>query len=499
MRIIIVGAGHVGTQLARQLIDEKHDVAIIESNEERARHVSNRLDCMVLNDEGNSINALEEASIANADALICVTNSDEVNIITCGLAARYPKVLKIARVRNDEYIQQNFRNADENGNTAPLGVDYFIHPDAEAASTVLDAIEHGAIGNIVSFPGTPYVIGVIDVMPGSSFDNLVLKNFHTLIKEDSLVTLLERKGESIIPTGATQLLAGDRIYLMLKEDELDKGFELAGYHEKIINKIGIVGGGRLGCMIASGILGTDSSGKKLDSNELKSKNKENFLSFIKGLGPRKYKKLIIIEQNKDICKDLADRFPGTLILNEDISDENFIAEEQMDNLDLIITSTNHQELNIITAVYLKSRGVGRAIAMVNSTGYAAIARRLGVDVVIPMKSVVIDSIMSRLIGGNVKGVHRLGDGSLTILMVEISQGCRAEGKSLEEFTLPGDALVMLVKRKDEGDFIPNGTYVYTAGHQLLMIARNGTETEIEKIFGTSDSRQQEDNQPGEES
>jgi trk system potassium uptake protein TrkA len=104
MRIIVVGAGQVGTQLVRHLIQEKHDVSLIESDEERARHASNRLDCMVLHDEGNSLSVLEEAGIAKADALVCVTESDEVNMIICGLAAsRYPKLVKLARVRNDDY------------------------------------------------------------------------------------------------------------------------------------------------------------------------------------------------------------------------------------------------------------------------------------------------------------------------------------------------------------------------------------------------------------
>ncbi|MCL2833476.1 MAG: NAD-binding protein [Treponema sp.] len=489
MRVIIVGAGQVGTQLARQLTEEKHDVAVIESNEERARHVSNRLDCMVLHDEGNSVSALEEAGIGNADALVCVTGSDEVNIVICSLAARYQDLVKIARVRNEEYIQKNFRYRSGDKNNVQLGIDYFIQPDAEAARTVLDAIGHGAVGNIISFSGTHYMLGSIDILPGSSFDGLVLKDFHTLMTEESLVTLVEHRGSRIIPTGATKLEAGDRIYLLSREDYLSWGFKLAGHREKPISKIGIIGGGRLGALIASGIFGADLSDQEDDPERPKSKS--SVFTFLKSLGPRRFSKVVIIEQNKNICKELADRFPEAVVLNEDISDEGFIAEEQMDNLDLIIASTSHQELNIVTAVYLKSRGVRRAIAMVNNTGHAAIAGRLGVDVVIPIKSVVIDSIMSRLIGRNVKGVHSFAEGSLIILTIDISPGCRAEGSSLKEFDLPEGALVMLVKCGDEKDFIPGGSYVYTAGHQLILITRSGTETEIEKIFDTDESRQQE--------
>ncbi|MDR1308003.1 MAG: NAD-binding protein [Treponema sp.] len=486
MRIVIVGAGLAGTQLARILIEKKHDIAIIEANEERARHVSNRLDCMVLQDEGNSISALEEAGIARADALVCVTESDEVNMIICGLAARYPKLLKIARVRNDEYVRRNFQNQVDG---ASMGIDFFVHPDVEAARTVLDAVEHGAVGNILSFADTPYQLGAIDVPAASSFNGLLLKDFHTVFEGESLITLVNRKGESILPTGTTRLQQGDRIYLLAREEELNRGFTLAGGQEKPLRKIGIVGGGRLGSLIAAGLLKKENRREpdrepgKTDEAGTGGKKTRGFFSFLKTLISGSLKKIVIIEQDYGLCKELSARFPEALILNEDISDESFVTEERLDDLDLIVTATEHQELNIITAVYLKSRGVARAIAMVTGSGYTAIARQLGVDVIIPMKSVVVDSILSKLMGGGVKGVHRIGDGEVGTLEIDISPGCPAEGRALKDFRLPEGALVMLVNRETEPDFIPRGNYVYTAGHRLILIAKNGTEGELEKIFG----------------
>ena len=222
MRILIVGAGMVGTQLARHLIHEKHDVSLIEPNEERARHASNRLDCLVIHDEGNSLSALEEAGIAKADALVCVTDSDEVNMITCGLAAsRYPKLLKIARVRNDDYLKLNagknrvLENAFK-GNGAILGIDYFVHPDVEAARSVLNAVEHGAMGDILVFADTPYELGSVEVNGSSAFDGLLMKDYRSLVQEDSLVTLVERRNETLLPRGSTVLKAGDRVHILAK-------------------------------------------------------------------------------------------------------------------------------------------------------------------------------------------------------------------------------------------------------------------------------------------
>ncbi|MDR2768829.1 MAG: NAD-binding protein [Treponema sp.] len=479
MRIIIVGAGLVGTQLAQRLIAEKHDVTLIERDEDRARHVSNRLDCMVIQSEGNSIQNLEEAGIFKADALVCVTDSDEVNMIICGLASRYPKLFRIARVHNEEYVRRNFRNQER---AALMGIDFFIHPDVEAARSALDAIEHGAIGDVLSFAGTPYELGSIDVGAGSRLDGLALMDFHGVLPGESLVTLIERKDESILPAGSARIQAGDRIHLLARDKELNEGFRLAGRSEKPMRRIGIVGGGRLGSLIADGLFNKDRPDPEDEGNEIKETKRRGFFSFLKTLVPKVFKHVMIIEQDYGLCKELSNRYPEALVLNEDISDENFISEERIDNLDLIITATEHQEFNIITAVYLKSRGVGRAIAMVTGAGYAAIARELGVDVVIPLKSVVVDSILSKLIGGGVRGVHRLGN-KVGVLEIDIAKGSLAEGKSLKNFHLPAGALVMLVNSETESGFIPKGDYVYTAGHRIILAARNGTESEIEKIFG----------------
>jgi trk system potassium uptake protein TrkA len=467
MRIVIVGAGLVGLQLARHLIQEKHDVSLVESNEERARHASNRLDCLVLHDEGNSLRVLEEAGIAKADALVCVTGSDEVNMIICGLAAsRHPRVRKIARVRNDDYV---WLNTD---GERVLGIDHFVHPDVEASQSALNAIEHGARGDVLAFEGTPYKLGSFEVSSGSAFEGLALKDYRQIAPGESLVTLVERKGQTILPGGATVLATGDRIHILAREKEMDRLFGLSGRSEQPLRSIGIVGGGRVGSLIAEKLLAKNENAKP------------SLFSFFKALIFKRSYRVAIIEQDYSLCKELAARFPDALILNEDISEESFTTEEQIDKLDLIITTTDKQELNIITAVYLKSRGVDRAIAMVTGPGYAAIARQLGVDVVIPMKTVVVDSILSHLMGGGIKEVHRLGDGSVDIIEVEIHGDAPVVNTSISAFKLPGGGLLMLVNRGGNS-FIPKGDYVFKEGDQLVLIAKTGSQTEIEKHFGAA--------------
>jgi trk system potassium uptake protein TrkA len=470
----------VGTQLARRLALEKHDISLIEADEERARHASNRIDCLVIHDEGNSLSALEEAGIAKADVLICVTNSDEVNMITCGLAAsRYPKLLKIARVRNDDYIRINAGGNRLRDSPSILGIDYFVHPDIEAARSALNAVEHGAMGDILVFENTPFGLGSVDVSRGSEFDGLALKDYRSIVSGDSLVTLVERQDETLLPRGATVLGEGDRVHILAHEKDLGHIFQLAGRPERALRNIGIVGGSRVGALIAEGLLGTRHSREKRD----KQGERGNLFSFLKTLIPRSGRRVIIIEQDYNLCKELAARYPEALVLNEDISDESFIAEERIDDLDLIITATENQELNMIAAIYLKSRGVHRAIAMVTGLGYAAIARQLGVDVVIPMKSVVVDSILSHLMGKGITAVHRVGGGDINVFEIELASGAPAADRGIAELNLSGGGLVMLVNRGDNS-FIPRGDYVFKTGDRIILIAKYGSETEIEKFFGS---------------
>jgi trk system potassium uptake protein TrkA len=203
---------------------------------------------------------------------------------------------------------------------------------------------------------------------------------------------------------------------------------------------------------------------------------------LKSLFVQNSRRILIIEQDYRICKELSARFPEALILNEDISDESFVNEEQLDDLDLLITTTNNQELNIITAVYLKSRGIQRAIALVTGSGYAAMARHLGVDVVLPMKSVVVASILSRLTSSSIKEVHHLGDGTVDIINIDVGDGALLLDKPISQLKLTEGGLVMLVNRGSYS-FIPRGDYIFCKGDRIIMITKPGSQAEIDKYFG----------------
>jgi len=196
MRIVIVGAGFTGVQLAKLLIAEKNQVVIIDNNENIIRHASNQLDCTAVCADGNNLDTLEDVGIAKADALVCVTSSDEVNMITCSLVdAVYPDVLKIARVRNYAYYVNSAsavkkHSINFSGKRRPLyGINYMIHPDVEAADAIVQAVENGAVGSILSFDNSDYVIARFTVSEKSSLDGIALKNIRSKTDFKFLVSM----------------------------------------------------------------------------------------------------------------------------------------------------------------------------------------------------------------------------------------------------------------------------------------------------------------------
>ena len=221
MKIVIVGAGFTGVQLAKLLINERNQVAIIDNDEDIIRHASNQLDCTVMCADGNNLDTLEEVGIAKADALVCVTSSDEVNMITCSLVdAVYPNVLKIARVRNYAYYvnttsAQKKPSAGKVANKRPLyGIDYMIHPDVEAADAIVQAVENGAIGNVLSFTNSDLVITRFTIEERSAFDKISIKSLRTKTDANFLISYVEKNGITSLPSGETVLEAGNTICVL---------------------------------------------------------------------------------------------------------------------------------------------------------------------------------------------------------------------------------------------------------------------------------------------
>ncbi len=479
MKIIIIGAGLTGTELAKKLISEKNDVVIIDNDEETVRHVSNKLDCMVIHADGNSLETLEEADIAKADALIMLTNSDEINMITCSLVeALYPEVMKIARVRNYEYHVKAKKTARHKALEAekevrPLyGIDYMVYPDKEAALAILRAIEHGAVTDVLSFENSEYEIMRVEVEKGSRLDGQKVQDLRTFIEVPFLLVYLENKTEASLPMGSTVIQAEDYLGILAHRKHMNQFLELCGSQLIELNKIALVGAGHIGTLIADSMITPRKSSKipKVFSSLQKSKQK-----------------FIIIDKDSQRIKAAAERYPSTDVFKADITDEDFIQEEKLATYDLMICATHNHEKNMVISAYLKSLGVGKTICLVPSSSFAEIARHIGVDVAIPIKDTVVDAIVGHLRGKSITGVHTVSDGDLEIIEYVMPEDSHLNGKALKDIAEPGSFLVLLQKGKEQSEYIiPAGNTILNSGDNLVLISNMEETAKVIAYFGGSE-------------
>ena len=447
MHIVIVGAGVVGIQIATQLINEGKDVVLIEKSPERARYVTTHLDCFVVNEEGNNINALKKAGIEKADIFISVTDSDEVNMIACGLvSSEFSVKLKIARVRNLDYSQAKIIEKTF------LGIDYMVNSEVETARQIANTVALGASSDVVLFENTELQMRNIVIDENSYFMNKNLKEIKHSLKEPFLVAGIIRQNDFIVPGGDTVVLKNDTLYLLSTRKDLTKLFIKTGRKQERIDRIIIVGGGRIGSLVCQYLINTG-------------------------------RKITIIDNNYENCKVLSERFPEALILNADISDEDIFQEENLGNYDLIITTTDNQELNILTSVYAKRMGIKRCISLVTKSNYLPIASQLDIDSTISPKNSTVDAIMKYIRRGDIKSVHSIFNGKAEVIEFSVDEENNMANMRIRDITLPLDTLILSIIRK-EVSHLPDGNFTIKSGDVVIIISSKESIAKLEEFFLT---------------
>lgn len=482
MKILIVGAGFTGVQLAKLLINERNQVAVVDNDENVVRHASNQLDCTVMCADGNNLETLEGVGLPKADALVCVTSSDEVNIITCSLVdAVYPNILKIARVRNYAYYvntaaAQKKHSVESSANKRPLyGIDYMIHPDVEAADAIVQAVENGAIGNVLSFDDSDFLIARFSVAKASPLDGIALKNIRAKTDAHFLVAYVEKDGATSLPSGETVLGEGNTIGVLLDKKDIPVLSDLCGSKQKEIKKIALIGAGRIGTIIAEKLIKPQKS------------SFSGLFKFTSKISTRRSQDFVIIDSNDELTKAASEKFPEARVMLADASDEAFLKEEGITSFDLAICATHNHEMNMILAAYLESLGVQQSISLVSSAAFGGIAKKLGIDVPVPLRDAVVDSIMSHLRGKSVKEIHTVTTGELEIVECEITEESKIIGKTLKELSDVGNFLVLMNKEKNAEIYeIANGNTKISAKSRVVLITRSENSKKILSYFSGSE-------------
>ncbi len=475
--IFVIGAGFTGIELSRMLIRAGKRVTLIDNDPERVRHASDQLDCTVMTANGNDLEVLEKAGIAGADALIALTDDDEINMITCSLVdAVYPDVLKIARVRNYAYyntadLTRKRLKGKQGASSRPLyGVDFMLNPDVEAARALGWAFEHGAIGNVIDL-GDGYLLTTLSVGEESPLLGVPLWQMASLEGWHYLIAFVESDGRSTLPNGATTLKVGDTVGIVSKASELGELSNFTKTAQESFKRVVLFGGDRVGTLL-------------LDL--LEAKRQASLWSRLLGSSAAKsLREFVVIDQDAERCRELAQQFPSVRVLCGDITDEALLTEERLSASDLMIAASGNHELNLVTAAYMKLRGVKKCMALAVNAAYGDVARKLGVDVTVAYRGSVVDGIIGHLRGRHVEAVHSVCNHRFEIVEGEISPTSPLAGHKVADVAekLAG-CLILLAETDDAGTMaVPNGETELMAGARVVLIAPSGDTKIMSRFFG----------------
>ena len=446
MNIVIVGAGEVGTHIASQLVAEQKDVVIIEKDPECAAKASNMLDCLVITGEGSNVDILKQAGAENADIYIAATSVDEVNMISCFVAgSAFNTPVKIARVRNVDYMRGGLLK------NSSIGIDYLVNPEIEAAFDIVQTVLHGASSGIFAFQGTNAQLRDFLVKDDSIFNGVLVKDIRSIIDQNFIIAGVLRNEMLHIPKGDFQILTGDHIYIVALGKSFNKILTRAGMTVDKLKRIVLVGGGLIGKHIA-GMLIEDG------------------------------KDVRIIEKDYERCKELSALYPEATVINGNISDQDVFEEENIAYTDAIITTTQSEELNILAGVYAKSKGVKRAVALIDKLNYTTLATNLGIDSCISAKLSSVDAILKFIRKGNIKNVYTIFEGQAeAIEFIVGSSNKNIIGKKIMDLKFPSGCLIIAVQRHRK-TIIPTGSLVIEEGDSIITFAAHDEISRLEELF-----------------
>lgn len=447
MRSIIVGAGQVGFHIANRLATENKDVVVIDNDAEAVRRVADQIDVQVIHGSGSDPTVLQEAGVAEADMLLAVTNSDEINLVACMAADLIStKTKKLARLRNPSYepFHESFRRL-------PPHIEKVINPEVEVVKTIDGLISVPDAVDLRDFAnGRVKLIGII-LEPGSHLAGHRLADLpRSEGKKRILIVAIVRDDALIIPQGADTLEAGDIIYFVSDQGDLTANLEAFGIDPKPVKRVMIIGGGRIALRLAA----------TLRDRNIRTK---------------------IIEKNADRCKTLAAELEHVVVLHGDGTDQDLLIEENVREMDVTVSLTEDEQTNIMASLLTRRLGVDRTITKVNKFSYLSMMSTIGINRVVSPHLSAVNSILHHMRKGRILSATSIKGAQGEILETLALESSTFVGKPLKDLKMPKGSLITCIIRGDQ-TIIPAGDSIILPGDRIFIFSLRPTIPKIEKIL-----------------
>ncbi len=466
MRVVIVGAGTVGIQIARELIGEKRDVIIIEKNPEVARVVDNQLDCLVINADGTVPETLREAHTETADWFLALTGSDAVNIVACGLVAAESRSTRtIARVETPFYssLSEAQRRA--------FGLDYLINPALETARFLDRILEEGFAEAVVPLHGGRLQLRTLTGETKSEYVGKTLVDLRRMSAAPFLVVAIFRNGSIIVPRGDSVVESTDRLYVLGEPNILDALLGKVDGIGDATRKILILGSTRVAERLIDCLSGMDAR-----KSGAKGAARSPF---------RKKTDITLMDPSSAECGRLARIYQNISILLGDSSDEGALESAGVARADLFVGATDSQSRNIITAQLSKNLGAKKAIAITMNHRYQSLGQALDIDSIVCLNDAVVSSVLGIVRKAHIRTIHAFYEEDVEIVELEVSDASPVANRILKDIEFPRESLIAFIVR-GESVIVPSGASTVEIGDVIGIVARKKDIAVLEGIFGGPD-------------
>ncbi len=448
MKIIIAGAGEVGFHLAKLLSFESQDITLIDPNRDSLTNADTHLDIRVVRGDATSISVLQDSRVSDTDLVIAVTSSETTNITVCVLAKQLGAKRTIARISNTEFIDRK----DEVGFTK-FGIDELISPESLAANEIELLLNKSAFNDTYEFEGGALTMIGLILSRTSAFVGKSVKEVAKLYPDLRYVPIaVQRFGTqyTMIPRGDTQFRQGDQVYFITCRDGVDQIFKLTGKVRQDIKNVMILGGSKIGYKTAKDLCKSSFNVK-------------------------------LIESKKDKAFEIADDIPGCLVINGDGRNVDLLQEESIEDMDAFIAVTGNSETNIISCLVAKSKGVKKAIALVENMDYFQLSHSIGIDTLINKKLLAANNIFRYVRKGEVVAITKLNNMNAELLEFVVYSHSKVCNKKIKDIDFPISAIIGGVVRDKEG-MIALGDFEIKSGDRVVVCCLPQSIRKVEKLF-----------------
>ncbi|MCX7804017.1 MAG: Trk system potassium transporter TrkA [Planctomycetota bacterium] len=450
MRVLIVGAGAVGFHLAEKLCQEGHDVSVVERDGARIRGIGDRLDVMAIEGNGASARVLERAGIADCRMVIAVTDSDEMNIIVCMVAREYGVPVKVARIRNPDYTEEEaVLKLDR------LGVDRVINPERATVSAMRSLMELPGAVEVADFAGGDIVLAGFDIRDEAPIAGRTLEEIPQFASEGVLIVAIERREGGrrrlLVPRGGDSVRSGDRTYFLVSRDLVPLILPMVQRRAEPVRKVVLYGASREGVMLAR------------EAEEMR-------------------RQVLIIEPEEDRAERAAAELSGATVIRGDAVDVDVLTEAKVGEADFFVAAGDEDQSNLMAALMAKRAGADRVMTVVREPSHVPVVDGIGIGAVVNPRLVTVGEILRYVRSGPLLSLAQVGRGDAEAAEMMAVEGAPIAGRKLRDVKFPAGALVGAVIR-GEKTIVPDGNTVISSGDKAIVFSLREVVPAVARLFG----------------